>query len=455
MMQPVAPGENQSGQKSSEKPTDEPALPPIADDEVHAPADATDEAPPAPQDDDERQQQRPEPRKPPSDELRDKISARFSQGRTHKPGSQDDNADEEAPAPGASQDSDSEPPADDGAKPPIKGEGDQQQAERLTLKVFGKDHVKTVDEIAVLADMTLEEVRQNPERAVRFAQREMATAARLEEAKRIHREVTARQVSGDQDARPDRRAPDPERTEDGTGDRSGQQDRPSPTKGKVDFKKLAETLQIDDPEVAAAQLAEAFEQVAQTASASAKEAAAETVEQREVRRKATADFEQAGQSVKAFIDEHPDLAKNQYAGKIIAAGLHDEYREDLVRAMIAEGDDPDEAEQVVRQAPDAMVAEAHRKRRVSGDPNVRRIDKGMIEKAYERVSSVLGVKSNSSNNQDLSQQRIARKENLTPQPRRASVPPATNQPAPKPQTRSQAVAELAAARGQKGPSSPR
>lgn len=446
-MQPLPPEENQPGPKSAERPAviDEPISPPVNDDDpsnIQPEGDPPADPARGEEDDDETKRRRQEPQKPPSDQARDQIAARFAQSKTHDAGEGED-GDEQ---PGADDDSGGQQQQDGGEQ------SQQQPTDRLTLKVFGKDVEKSIDEIAVLADMTPDEVRENPERAARFAQKELASTARLEESRRILRETTNSRAPTDEQHGADRRAPNQGRSEAEPGAGSDQQEQPSPTKGKVDFKALVETLQIEDPEKAAEALEAAFSTIAE----SAKTAASASVSESDFKKKVDADRADSTAAVKQFKEANPDLAKNRYAGTMIASGLADEYREDLVKALVAEGDDQDEAERLVKSAPDHVVAEAHAKRRVAGDPNVRRIDTGMIEKAFGRVSKALGVKiSKSSSQQELASQRQERKANLTPQPRRASVPPATNQPAPKVQSRSSAVAELAASRGQKNPSSPR
>lgn len=443
MMQPVAPGADQTGQNSAAKPADEPALPPISEDEGHAAPDDTGQGDqPPPKSDDEPR--RTEAQKPPSDQMRDQIAARFDRTKTHEPGGADDDAGESdeplAPAEGAQ-----------GTEPPAKGEkpdGDQPAADKITLKVFGKDHQKSIDEVAVLADMTPDEVRQFPAQAAKIAQKQMAADHRLEETRRIQREASSRLTSGEQDGRPAPRAPDKERPEAGT-DVSDQQRGTTDT--PVTAKQLIDDIQIGSPEDAAAKLEEFVNRTVKSVTDQA-------LSEKQRNDAVIADHNNTRSAMKEFVDAHPDLKGKRYVPQAIAAGMVDEYREDLREAMIFDGVPADEASDILDQVSPAEIINAHQKRRiVDRHPKVRQIDRSFIEAAYTRVSGELGAGSQQqqNNQQDLQAQRQQRKENLTPQPRRASVPPAATQPAAKPQTRSAAVAELAVGRGQKGPSSPR
>lgn len=448
-------GVNQPGTQTSAKPAEmeDHASPPV-DDDAGGPPPADNNEPAAPakkpgeEDDGEA---RHEARKPPSDSMRDKIAARFEKTRGIEKPEGDDAADEgseNSAAPGEQP-----KPSETKTAAGETQDDDADQPERLTLKVFGKDHSKTIDEIAVLADMTPEEVRENPDRAVKFAQRELATTERLNEAKRIHREAASRLNAGDADTRGAPRAPDKERPAAGDDKNPDQPKQPAGDQtGKVNFKQLAEVLQIEDPEVAGQKLQEAFEQIANTA----KEAARETVSEEDRNRLVVRDRGDSVSAMREFTNSHPEVAKNPHAYSVVAAGLIDEYRTDLVKALVAEGTDQDEAESIVSQASRDQITTAHQQRRIAGDPHVRRISKDMMESAYGRVAKSLGIKIDSKpSSESLTETRQARKEKLAPQPQRASVPKGTPEQAAKPPTKSQIVAEMAAARGQRGRSASR
>lgn len=63
---------------------------------------------------------------------------------------------------------------------------------RLKLKVDGQEFERDLGEVARLADMTIEEAEANPERATRYAQKELAASRRLDQAKEILRGVNER-----------------------------------------------------------------------------------------------------------------------------------------------------------------------------------------------------------------------------------------------------------------------
>lgn len=444
MMQPVAPGADQTGQNSAAKPADEPALPPISEDEGHAAPDDTGQDPPQPRDDDD-QPRRTEAQKPPSDQMRDKIAARFDHAKVHEPGGENDSGEGEGDEPPRRAEGDGNEPPTAGAAP----EGDKPAGDKLTLKVFGKDHQKSIDEVAVLADMTPDEVRQFPAQAAKIAQKQMAADHRLEESRRIQREASSRLTSGEQDGRPAPRAPDQGRTEAGTDDDDQQRGATETTVDET-AKKLIEDIQIGSPEEAAAKLTEFLGRTVKSVTDKA-------LSERQRNDAIIADQQNTRSAMKEFVDAHPDLKGKKYVPQAIAAGMVDEYREDLREAMIFDGVPAEEADDTLNQVSPADIINAHQKRRIlDRHPKVRQIDRTFIEAAFKRVSSEIGQGSQQQNNQqDLQARRQERKENLTPQPRRASVPPAATPPAAKPQTRSAAVAELAAGRGQKGPSSPR
>lgn len=453
--QPIPPGQDQPGARSAAKPgTDEVefSTPPVDDDAggTPPPADsAPADPPPRDNDDDTRHT---EPQKPPSDRSRDDIADRFSKKRNDPPVS--------TPADGDDDDDSGntgEPPPADKAGADIgksAKDGEAQPADTLELKVFGKTQSKSIDEIAVLADMEPEEVRKDPERAIRYAQRELATTERLNEAKRIHREAGARTSPGDQDTRSGARAPDPDRdeTDDVHGDHNRREPPADDRSKKVDFRQLVEALQLEDPEVAGEHLEKAFQQFAEDSRA----AVTETVTHADLQKKADEDRRSSVEAMNEFAGEHPELGKNRYAHQLIGAGLIDEYREDLVKVMMSEGRDQDEAEQIANEASNDRVAEIHRELRVSGHPDVRKVDKGMFEKAYARATRETGIKPEPKpTSETLTDTRRARKEGLNPQPRRASTPKPGDEPTPRPASRSSIVAEMAAGRGQKGPSANR
>ena len=156
---------------------------------------------------------------------------------------------------------------------------------------------------------------------------------------------------------------------------------------------------------------------------------------------------------KKFLDAHPELSGNEeYFGPIVGAGLVDEYRDDLRQAMIANGEEADDVERMLRTAKPHEIATAHQFRRLNGDPNVRQIDHDMIEAAYQRAGKKLGIGSQQHQRQEFQTARQGRKDDLRTQPKRSSVPPATRQPAEavnETSIRKDAVREMQQMRGQK------
>lgn len=409
-----------------------------------------------------QQQQKPaEPEKPQSDQARDRIFAKFGRKRAREAGEDapepDDETADETRTEQRQQRQGQDDQADQG-----DGAADQQRAAAdetaddagaddgtIELAVDGKKLKKSIEEISVLADMSIDEVKANPARAAKYARREIASLNRLEKSKQILRDTTSRDSRNrSQDA-----GDDPARTEaQSQGGNAGSQDDASdrgadhrnPT-GTVDFKKLAEDIQIESPEKVAAALENAFKLVAQSTSR-------EVFNQSQQQDAVSADRATSGKAMKSFIDAHPELKGKQYIAPAIAAGLIDEYRDDLREALIAEGDiDEDEIDAMLTKATTQDIAVAHRARRLARDPNVRAIDKTFIERAYKRVQTEMGG-SQQQQRQDFQQTRQSRKENLRTQPRRSSVPPANQaqqQQGDSTSLRKQAVARMQKDRGQK------
>jgi len=413
---------------------------------------AADSDPPAadakpPQDDDTNKS---EPKGPPADDVRSKIFSRFDQRR-------------EAQAKGETVPLDGEPtppPEGDGkidettpkapAKPGPSDSGDTgDKPQTLTLKVNGKEITKSIQEIAVLSDLTPEEVLEKPERAIRYAQIEVAKTQNLDEARRIRRETPSRQI--DDAARPARPDPNQDRKPPGTEDASDQLDPDRKTTGDVDFTKLVEDIQIADPKEAGQKLKDAFETIAKT---QANKAVVDT----EASRIARDHSNGIVKSMNEFIDAHPDIKESQERIDAVTSAmtpaLYVEYREDLIGALQAEdGISRDEAAALVASVGRDDIAKAHKARRMRGDPNVRQIDKAFFETAYERMTKNLGIKADPTKQQtpqqDITQTRDARKRALPHQPQRASQPPATPPAPAKPITRSSVVQDMRRGRGQK------
>lgn len=434
-------------------PDDEPISPPVAEDAEPAPRPASgdDDAagrapeppPPAPKDS-----------LPENDKVRAQISARFRARRNEETREFDGDLSKPENLLG---DMAAPPAPEEGAGEPAAAAGDPAAAEpgtepqtpakpdKITLVVNGKSLRRTEEEVARLADLTVEEVRENPQRAIRFAQRELATSQNLDQSRTAFRRDPPAQ--DDPGARPARPAPDAERHESGDDARGQPSGGVSDTSDIDDATKLIEDIQIGDPKELAPRLVEFIEKKSKKTSAS-------VVEASQGDQLISRDRESTAAALKGFMDDHAELAGKKSVASAVAAALIDEYREDLIGAMVKEGTDPDEAEEIVLNAAPHEVATAHQRRRVHGDPNVRQIDKTVIERAYNRVVAEFGGTPKPSPTpqprQEFQQQRQQRKESLPPQPRSASVRPgAAPQPAAQPLSRSDAVAQIRKMRGQK------
>lgn len=439
---------------------DEPITPPVGEADAPRPAqtDAGDgiEA-------DQQPAPKPVPRPGSNDDARNRISDRFAKKRAGETSEFDGDLTKPAnllgdlgkerpaeppddpPVEGAEGGDDTKAPAKPG---PSDSKGDDAGAEtppkpdKMVLVVNGKTVRKSLDEVAALAEMTPEEVASDPARAKRYAQKELATTENLKESKNTRRETPSR--GSDEPAQPGRRAPNQERQPAGEDDDvSDQPSHVADDTSDDEVTKLIEDIQLGDPKEVGPKLKQFLEKTAEKKSV-------ETVEARQGDHAVTRDRESTATALRGFIDDHPEVVGKTTVSVAMSAALVDEYREDVIKAMIAEGQDADEAEEIVRSANPADVANAHQRRRIAGDPNVRQIDKGMMEKAYERVKSEFGAAPQTQQQQQgFAEQRQQRKASLTPQPRSASVPPATP-PTPKaPLTRSSVVADMRKMRGQK------
>lgn len=458
-MKPVPPGESKAGKDNAAEQIieDEPAPLPTEDDDGRAAADppnGDDDGKPAkPEQDDDARRAEVAKKKPPSDSMRDQIAARFSENRDQIGAGEDagdDDGDQGGADDGAQQDQDGK-----AAKPAEDGGGKPGGAGQFDLVVNGKTIKKSISEVAQLADMTEDEVREAPERAIRFARRELATIENLDRSKRSQQRQpdnpgarTSSEDKGDDPARSSARS----QGDDATGSRTkddNRNDARNPS-DDIDFVQLAEAIQLEDPKDVAEKLKNVFSKVAN-------DAASQQLSSSRIEDAVKADRNSVRTAMNQFLDDHQDIQGKRYVASAIAGALIDEYRADIRSVLIDEGQDPAEVDAVLATAPADRVANEHMRLRIQQHPKVRQIDKGMIETAYGKVSSDFGgsPKQQQQNNQNLQTTRRERKEALTPQPRRANVPPATNRPAPQQASRSSAVAAMAAARGQKGPTSPR
>lgn len=381
------------------------------------------------------------PTVPPSDDARNKIAKRFAEHR-NDPVPEPDTPEPEA---GDGDNDDPDNKARSGG-PSDSGAGADDAPKDLVLAVNGKTYKKSIAEIAALSELSEDEVLADPKRAIRYAQLEAAKQENLREAKEMRRATPARQ---DDAARPAR--PDPNQDRSRKAENEDDPDQPDPsqdTTGDVDFVKLAETIQVEDPKVAGKLLAEAMDTVAERKLGKVRQ----DISQGETDRLVRDDLQSSTKATKQFLDAHADegIAGNKFIASAMRTALYDEYRTDMVKALVAEGDSQEDAALVVSQATDAQIATAHQRRRIKGDPNVRPITAELMESAFTNVTKSLGVKTPQTQQRSLKDSRTERKQALPTQPRRASMPPATP-PAPKqPLTRSSVVAQMKQGRGQAG-----
>lgn len=384
-----------------------------------------------------------QPKGPPSDDVRNRIFKRFSKIRRGEAdeGETDDSGDE------AKADNDSAGKAADAGAD--DGKGDEAPASAFKLEVDGKTVEKSIDEVAVLADLSADEVRENPQRAIRYAQRELATQERLDRSKKILREQRSRASSEDADDDPARNPAPNQGGKDGS--KGGASDTPNDdrnTSGDVDFAQLVEDIQIGDPKDIAPKLQKALTTLAQSTARTELTAGARD-------QAVIADKNASAAAMRDFAKEHPEVESKRYMASAIAAGLIDEYRTDLRQAMIADGYTADEADEALAVSTPQIIASSHQKRRLRGDPNVRPIDKAFIESAYQRVSKDFGVNSGNPQNkrQDFQETRQNRKEDLRTQPKRSSMPPAMrgqqSLPPDPVSARKRAVTDMQKSRGQR------
>lgn len=381
------------------------------------------------------------PQGPPADAKRDAIFDRFAKRAKAEADGEDGEDDGSAAEGGSNQRAEPGEGDDDGDEGGPQGGAPAP----MTLVVNGKTLTKTMEEVARLADLSVEEVQEDPTRAIRYAQRELATTERLEDARRVSRDATP--------ASPGKGRTAATAPNQGDGNADGQDadegDGEDRDTTDLDYAALAEAIQIDDPKVAGKKLREAIELAAE-------KKAAGVVTQTQTDQLVRADRNDIKKAMDDFAEAHPELKANKYVSSAVREALFDEYREDLVEAMVAEGVEQSKAREYVNHPgiPLSEIANAHQQRRLRGDPHVRKINLGFIEAAYGRVAEAIGSKQNDGTNKGLAETRRERKANLSPQPRRASVPPTTRtQQADKPLTRSSVVAEMKQSRGQRTPAS--
>jgi hypothetical protein len=351
----------------------------------------------------------PERQMSPGDQQRARIAERFSKNRdtilAGKP-PEDDGGEENFERLAGPDDAD-DGGADDGAarKP---GE-EPAEPETITLAVNGKTITKTRAEVLALSGMTEDEYAAKPDLAKRFAQKELATSENLERSKQP-REIPSRADAAARAA-----------TDDDTGDDDA--DRPT-TEGDTslaDIEALVNDIQISDPKEVAPKLKSLFETVA-------RQAATSTVEETEGQRRHRSELMDNANALKSFLDDHKEIGEVdptaiRAVSAAVATGLDELYREDLRSILISEGESEASADAILSSVSVSEIRSAHLRRRASGHPKARRIDKGLIETVYGKVQKAFGVPGSASQQRDPQRaSRAERKAGLQPQPRSAAAP---------------------------------
>lgn len=406
----------------------------------------------------EAPQPAPAPKVAPFDDRRAKIAARFDERRKQE--SQDPDpavtnpggiygtlAGEGSPAP--------EPPDDDGGGKPAAPADDATpkapatpgpsaleggaKPEMMTLVVNGKTVTKSLAEVAALSDMSVDEVKAEPTRATRYAQKELAAEERLDKAQRILREIPSRSTD-DAGARPASPGSIPGPTE--NGDDAVDQQPGGRDTSADDLAKLIEDIQIGDPKEVGPKLKNLIEA-----------AASGVVQQSQGNQLRQAELTSNTTAVKEFLDDHPEAVGKPAIAAALGRQMDEEYRADIRTALLAEGRTEQEADEVLAKTPSAKLRNVHLDLRLERNPHVRRIDKAFVAETYDKVRADFGIPAQTPNNpQPPSRQ--ARKDVLPAQPRRASVPPATPPAPTAPQSRRAVVAEMASRTGRKRSSLP-
>jgi hypothetical protein len=408
---------------------DDGALSPVADVKVAGVEEAKQADPPPP----------PAPKLSPFDAKRAKIAERFAPKRMAENTESDLDFAKNENVYGKLAGSGDPPPADAPVKddvieaPAKPGPSDSEaKPETITLVVNGKTMGKTLAEIAALADMTEDEVKADPTRAKRYAQKELAAEDNLERSRR----ATPARQQDDADARAARPDPNQDRREAGNDGR----DQPpvSRNTSDEDLEKLIEDIQIGNPKDVAPKLAEVLDKIAESKVNKTK---GDDLRRDELNSNISA--------VADFLKDHPELEGKNSVAAAISGKLDEEYRADLRAALIQEGDSEQAADELLSKANRDDIRNAHLARRLNRNPHVRKIDKAMMESVYEKVRADFGVTGQAPQQQQQQLSRQDRKEVLPTQPRRASVPPATPPAPPAPISRKAAVAEMASRTGRK------
>ncbi len=335
-------------------------------------------------------------------------------------------------------------PAPVAAEPAAPAEPAPPPAPRVfKLKVDREELERDITEVARLADMTVEEVEADPERARKYAGRELASRHRLDQANEILRNANPRpQESRGAPGSP----PNPEERR--TADDTEPVPEPSAAQpGK--FRRLIEDIQFGrDPDAVAAQLQEAVNEAASNVATSA----AQRVSVEERFRQDHAHTIRAYETMKAA---EPALFADPNAEAVMSRMMFDGYRQDLRASGMPDDQIPTN---------NAQLVDLHRLSRIQGKSGIRSAAQllGDVKQGYVEWRGGTPAKPAAAPADPAAPaspaprpvprvvvNRDERRQAIPTQPQRASAPPPPPAQSPQPQTREQKLAKMRAARGQK------
>jgi hypothetical protein len=312
----------------------------------------------------------------------------------------------------------------EGAKPTVPAATDKPK--RFKLRVDGEEFEREIADVADLADMTVEEVEANPERAQRYAQKELAASRRLDKAKDILR--------GAQESKDSRRAPD--QGQDGADDPDMSREQVDPDQDES-LPKIIEDIQLGaDPEEAAKRLETAITR-----------SAAKVGRQVSLQEKAKDDFAHTIATYKKIKADNAELFADPYAEAVMERILHDGYREDLRGLGVSDDDIPSDPRKLV---------DAHRLARITGQ-NVRSAEKllGDVKDKYVQYRGGNAAPANGNpspaprdGTARVVVDRTARRQAIPGQPAPANAPPRVPSAQPQKKSRAEVIQGMKKARGQ-------
>jgi hypothetical protein len=297
------------------------------------------------------------------------------------------------------------------------------------MRVDRQEIERDISEVAELAGMTVEEVEENPDRAVRFAQKEIATQRRFDQANTLLRNARDSQRAPGGDPHPDR-----ERATEADPDR----DSSPPNQEDDGFKEIIQDIQFGhDPEEAAGRLRDAIDR---RTSKNSRRVSLEVRVQN--------DFDRTMEAYEDVKSKNAELFADPVAEAAMERILHDGYRDDLIAAGFPE-------EEIPRHP--GKRADTHRLARVSGARGMRTPEKLLADVKDSYVDWRDGKQPQRGKNnpapQRESQSRVVidrgqRRQAIPQQPTRSATPPRVPAGPPQRKTRQEILADMRKRRGQ-------